>query len=108
MPGRKLTAEQFPCPLTRTAAVIGSRWTALIIDALLSGERRFQELQETVAGIPPATLSARLKSLEKMGILTRKVVDSHPPYTDYRLTASGRSLASVIGAMRRWGEKVES
>ena len=98
--------EQKGCPVARTLDVIGERWTILILrDLLLKGGRRFQDLQESLAGVAPNTLSARLKDLEEKGIVERKLYSEHPPRFDYRLTEKGRDLWPVITAMRQWGDR---
>ncbi len=94
------------CPVARVADIIGTRWTALILrDLLISGARRYQDLQDSLVGIAPSTLSARLKMLEAKGIIERRFYEEHPPRAEYVLTEKGQSIGSVIGAMRDWGEK---
>lgn len=94
------------CPIARTAMILGSRWTALIIRELLDhGPRRFQDLQDALEGIAPNTLSSRLKMLESAGVVTRTFYESHPPRADYRLTEKGRRMSAIIGAMRAWGSR---
>ncbi|MGD2132915.1 MAG: helix-turn-helix domain-containing protein [Maricaulaceae bacterium] len=94
------------CPITRTAAIIGSRWTAQILRELLGAEaRRFQDLQDAIDGIAPGVLSNRLKMLEDAGIVERRFYESHPPRAEYLLTEKGREMKGVIGAMRDWGAK---
>ena len=93
------------CPVARTAAIIGSRWTALILrDLLLQGSARFQDLQNSIPGIAPNTLSDRLKMLQAAGVVERRFYEDHPPRADYVLTDKGRALGAVIKAMRNWGE----
>ena len=94
------------CPVARTAAVVGGRWTALILrDLLLSNACRYQDLLESLAGIPPSTLSERLKMLEANGIVERKLYEQHPPRAEYMLTDKGRELGAIVRAMRDWGRK---
>lgn len=86
--------------------VIGERWTVLILrDLFLQGPCRFRGLQESLAGIAPSTLSARLKSLEAHGIIERRFYEIHPPRAEYHLTPKGRALGPVIQALRDWGEQ---
>ena len=63
--------ESLRCPIERTAALIGDRWFPLIVRDLAPGCRRFSELQRSLAGISPKTLSDRLRRLEEAGIVTR-------------------------------------
>lgn len=96
------------CPVVRTLDVIGARWTPLIMrDLLLHGVRRFQDLQDSLDGIAPTTLSVRLKTLEEHGIIERRFYTQHPPRAEYVLTNKGRDLGPVIRAMRSWGERYE-
>lgn len=92
------------CPVAQTAQIVGQRWVALIMrDLLLQGPRRFQDFQRSLSGIPPQTLSERLKMLEAAGIVARQPYSEHPPRAEYVLTAKGRDLGPVIRAMRDWG-----
>lgn len=94
------------CPVARTAAVVGGRWTALILrDLLLNKTCRYQDLLESLGGVPPSTLSERLKLLEANGIVERRMYAEHPPRAEYQLTAKGRELGPIIRAMRDWGRK---
>jgi DNA-binding HxlR family transcriptional regulator len=96
--------EQEGCPVARTLDLIGERWTILILrDLLLHGPRRFQDFQESLSGVAPNTLSARLKSMEESGLITRKQYSEHPPRLEYHLTDRGKSLGPVVKALREWG-----
>lgn len=92
------------CPVARTLEVLGERWSALILrDLLLKGRCRFQELQESLSGIPPNTLSKRLRELERDGIVATRLYSEHPPRLEYFLTERGKSLGPVLKALRDWG-----
>jgi DNA-binding HxlR family transcriptional regulator len=94
------------CPVARTLDLIGERWAILILrDLLLRGPCRFRDLEESLAGISPNTLSARLKLLEDAGIVERRLYAEHPPRAEYLLTAKGRELGPVLAALRAWGQK---
>lgn len=96
------------CPVSRAAFIIGSRWTSEIIREMVDqGPRRFSDLQETLTGIAPNTLSNRLKMLEDHGVLERRIYDSHPPRSEYALTDKGRKMRPIIDAMRAWGSQSE-
>jgi DNA-binding HxlR family transcriptional regulator len=98
--------EQAGCPVARTLDVIGERWTLLILrDLFVKGPRRFQDLQESLAGIAPNTLSARLKDLEANGIVARRLYREHPPRLEYQLTDRGRTLGPVMKSLREWGRR---
>ena len=94
------------CPVAQTLDIIGEKWTLLVLrDLLLNKARRFQDLQESLDGIAPTTLSARLKTLEGHGVITSRLYSEHPPRPEYTLTPSGRALGSVVLALRDWGQK---
>jgi len=94
------------CPVARTLDIIGERWTILLLrDLLLQGPRRFQDFQESLAGVAPNTLSARLKTLEARGLVARRLYSEHPPRLEYYLTEKGKSLGPVLKALREWGQR---
>ena len=91
------------CPVAQSLEFLGERWTLLIVRDLLSGSKKFQDLQTSLAGVAPAVLSARLKVLEAHGIVGRAFYSEHPPRAEYVLTAKGRELGPVMKALRAWG-----
>jgi len=94
------------CPVARTLDIIGDRWTILLLrDLFLQGPRKFRDFEESLRGISPNTLAARLKQLEDAGILTRRFYEQHPPRAEYALTPKGRELGPVLRTLRDWGEK---
>jgi DNA-binding HxlR family transcriptional regulator len=86
-------------------AIIGNKWTALILRDLAGGQKRFSELQESVGTINPRTLSQRLDDLEKHKIITKKSFAEVPPRTEYTLTEKGLDLVPVLEQMAAWGNK---
>ncbi len=98
---------QQTCPVARALGVVGDRWTLLLVRDLLRGRSRFTEFEESLAGISPNVLSARLKTLEEDGVLSRTVTSERPPRTEYVLTEKGRALSPVVGAMFDWGTEWE-
>jgi len=98
--------RQKQCPVARTLDLIGERWSPLILrDLFLHGPRRYQDFQESLAGVAPNTLSARLKALEASGLIERKLYNERPPRLEYHLTDKGRSLGPVMRALREWGKE---
>ena len=94
------------CPVARTLDLIGERWTVLLLrDLLLHGARRFQDFQDSLPGVAPNTLSARLKAMEDDGLVQRVLYSDRPPRLEYALTEKGKSLGPVVRAMRDWGLK---
>ncbi|MDG1827081.1 MAG: helix-turn-helix domain-containing protein [Henriciella sp.] len=101
-----MTKKNLPlCPVSRTAFIIGSRWTSEIIRELVdNGARRFSDFEAALTGIAPNTLSNRLKMLEDHGVVERKIYGSHPPRSEYQLTEKGQDMRPIIVAMRNWGK----
>jgi DNA-binding HxlR family transcriptional regulator len=94
------------CPVARALEIIGERWTILILrDLIIDGPRKFQDLLDSLSGISPNTLSARLKRLEDSGIIERRFYEDHPPRAEYVLTEKGRDLRPVLRTLRDWGQK---
>ncbi len=93
------------CPVARTAEIISGKWTPLIIRDLASGVKRFNQLERSLHGISPKTLSERLRSLEEEGIIVRQTFAEVPPRVEYSLTEKGRDLVHVIESMRNYGKR---
>jgi DNA-binding HxlR family transcriptional regulator len=93
------------CPVCHTAEIISGKWTLLIIRDLAAGRSRFCELERSLEGISPRTLSLRLRALEAEGIVERRTYPEVPPRVEYRLTAKGRALVPLIDEMRMYGRK---
>jgi DNA-binding HxlR family transcriptional regulator len=92
------------CPVARTLDIIGEPWTILILrDLLLEGPRKYIDLQRSLEGISPNTLSSRLRRLLEHGIVTREFYGEHPPRAQYALTDKGRALGPVLRTLRDWG-----
>lgn len=94
------------CPVRRTAAIIEGRWTTLIVRDLISGKKRYSELQRGLPGISPRLLAARLRLLEANGLVRRTQFPTVPPTTEYALTPLGMELVEVIGAMAKFGARL--
>ena len=105
--GRKMASGYgMKCPVARTLDIIGERWTVLILrDLFREGPRRFQDFQQSLAGISPNTLSARLKTLEEHAIVERRFFAEHPPRAEYLLTEKGRTLGPILKSLYEWGQK---
>jgi DNA-binding HxlR family transcriptional regulator len=91
------------CPVRRTAQIIDGKWTTLIIRELLSGKKRYSDLQRGLHGISPKVLAARLRHLEYYAVISRTVYPTVPPMTEYTLTPLGQQLDGVIKAMAGFG-----
>ena len=97
--------SQRNCGVTRTMNIIGRKWTILILHKLCGGTKRFGELQRSLNGISPKTLSERLKQLEEQGIVQKKVFAEVPLHVEYSLTKKGQSLKEIIERMETWGSQ---
>lgn len=93
------------CPVAKTAELIGNKWTPLIIRDLADGCKRFSELERSLRGISPKTLSERLKRLEEHAVIARHCYAEVPPRVEYRLTEKGHALIPVIDTMRSFGKE---
>ncbi len=91
------------CPLARTLDVLGERWTLLIVRELLSGPKRFKDLQDALVGIGTNLLSARLKEVERNGLVTRAKLPPPGVASVYELTEHGRKLDETLLSLIRWG-----
>jgi DNA-binding HxlR family transcriptional regulator len=93
------------CPVCRTAEIISGKWTLLVIRDLASGSQRFCELERSLEGISPRTLSLRLRALEEEGIVERHTYPEVPPRVEYALTVKGEALVPLIEDMRSYGRR---
>lgn len=91
------------CPVACTLDLVGDRWTLLVIRDLLTGSKRYGDLLASDEHIPTNILAARLKRLERDGLVERVPYSEHPPRYDYRLTPKGRGLGPAIDALATWG-----
>ncbi len=85
--------------------IIGNKWTALILRDLVDEPRRFGELEQSISGISPRTLSQRLDDLEMHSIISKKSFAEVPPRIEYSLTPKGRDLIPILQQMGNWGAK---
>jgi len=98
-------ASEETCPVYATAEVICAKWTILVIRDLAAGRSRFCELERSLAGISPRTLSLRLRALEEEGIVARDTYPEVPPRVEYSLTIKGEALLPLIDDMRSYGRE---
>ncbi len=91
--------------LTSCLTVLGNKWTALILRDLSVGPKRFTELERSLSGISPRTLSQRLDDLEDHEIVTKKQFAETPPKIEYTLTQKGRDFVPVLRQMADWGNR---
>jgi DNA-binding HxlR family transcriptional regulator len=95
-------------PLAAALERVGDRWSLLVIEALLTGPRRFGELSETVSGIAPNILADRLRRLEGERLVRATPYSERPPRFTYALTDEGLELAGVLRLLADWGSRGSS
>jgi DNA-binding HxlR family transcriptional regulator len=93
------------CPVCRTADIVCGKWTLLIVRDLAEGRSRFCELERSLQGISPRTLSLRLRALEDEGIVERQTYAEVPPRVEYALTPKGLALLPIVEGMREYGTR---
>src|SRR3984893_13456638 len=97
--------EHGSSPLGEALARVGDGWTLLVVEALLSGPRRFNDLLSQIPGIAANILSDRLKRLERDGLLLARPYSQRPPRAAYQLTAEGTELAGALRLLAHWGSR---
>lgn len=85
--------------------MVCGKWTLLLIRDLAEGSSRFCELERSLEGISPRTLSLRLRALEEEGIVERHTFPEVPPRVEYALTRKGEALVPLVEDMRRYGKR---
>ena len=100
-----MEAHEERSPLAEALAAVGDRWTLLVVEALLAGPLRFNELQDEIEGIAPNILTNRLRRLEQEGLVVGEPYSERPPRFVYDLTAGGRELAGALRLLADWGAR---
>src|SRR5919204_6019261 len=96
--------EQF-CGVARALDLVGERWALLVVRDLLLGPKRFTDLRRGLPGIGTNVLAARLKELERAGVVRRSTLPPPAASSVYELTDYGRELEEILLALGRWGAK---
>jgi DNA-binding HxlR family transcriptional regulator len=97
--------ENGSSPLAGALARVGDRWTLLVVEALLTGPGRFNDLLGQIPGIAANILSDRLKRLEREALLVARPYSERPPRAAYELTAEGKELAGALRLLAHWGAR---
>lgn len=92
------------CPVEITLSLMADKWKFLIIRDLLTGTKRFGELQRSIGGVSQKVLTNNLRQMETSGLISRKVYAEVPPRVEYSLTDLGKSLKPILDSMVNWGE----
>jgi DNA-binding HxlR family transcriptional regulator len=93
-----------PCHVATTVGLIGNKWKLLIMRDILTGAKRFGELQRSLEGISQKVLTDCLRSMEQDGLLTRTVFPEVPPRVEYRLSELGETMRPIMLALETWGK----
>ena len=103
----KFKGREYPCCTSLTMGIIGGKWKTVILFYLSEGKLRYNELRKEMPTVTERTLSLQLKTLEKDGIIKRKVYTSKPPLkVEYSLTDFGKTLIPLIKSIADWGNLV--
>lgn len=94
-----------PCPIAKTANLMGDTFVLIIIRDLLSKPKRFGDITTSLSGVSSRTIAKKLKFLEDHKLVKRDVYNEKPPRVVYSLTKNGKALHKVIETMRVYGEK---
>jgi DNA-binding HxlR family transcriptional regulator len=92
------------CSIARSLAIVGERWTLLVMREVLLGRRRFAELKRNT-GVAPNILSDRLQTLVEQGLLERRLYSEQPESYEYLPTRKGADLSPVLVALVQWGDR---
>ncbi|MGL4405749.1 MAG: winged helix-turn-helix transcriptional regulator [Notoacmeibacter sp.] len=95
--------SQANCAVEATVAVIGGKWKPILLFHLLSGQKRYSELQKLIAQASDRMLTRSLRELEQDRLISRTVYAEVPTRVEYALTKDGHSLIPVLNAMSAWG-----
>lgn len=93
------------CPSRDVLDVIGSKWTVLVVPALIDHPMRFGELKRRLDGITQKSLTQALRQLERDGFVTRTQYPTIPPRVDYALTPLGHKVAGLLSSIRDWAQE---
>lgn len=92
-------------PIAFTLSVLNGKWKLSIIEALLDGSKRFNELERAVVGITPRMLIRELKELEEKNIIKRHVHSQVPPKVEYSISDQAASIKKLIQEIAEWGKE---
>lgn len=93
----------YQCPVTRTMSIIGGKWKPIILNCIGDNALRFGKLNQLIPAISNKVLSAELKELENLGLISRKESRDTAPWVEYRLTKAGQSLIPLLHELAAWG-----
>lgn len=98
--------EKTDC-VARALAIFGDKWTLLLVRELTRCPQTFSDLETSLEGISPRTLSQRLNKLVEDGIVEKSMYCEHPPRYNYSLTEKGADLQLILKNISNWSNKYE-
>lgn len=104
-PLRKASIEKRPGCIQSALEILGDKWSPLLLSNLTDTAKTFGELELSLNGISPRTLSARLDRLQCSGVVDKIMYCQHPPRYKYELTKKGQDLLGILQEMADWGNK---
>lgn len=104
LPALALDSRGRPCSIAASLQAVGEKWSLLAVREISFGNSRFAAIARNT-GAPRDVLTARLRHLESVGVLTRRQYSEHPPRFEYHLTEAGRDLLVVLTTLRAWGDR---
>lgn len=104
--GRKTVTDACsePCPIERGMRIIGGKWKGSILWHLQEGPVRFNDLARQLGGASKKMVNQRLKEMEEIGLVKRKVLSTRPVAVAYEITEFGRSSLTVLEQLKGWAE----
>ena len=97
--------EKRPGCLQASLDILGDKWSPLLLGQLVTTNKTFGELELSLAGISPRTLSARLEKLQDSEVVAKNLYCQHPKRYRYCLTTKGKELQDILSKMAHWGER---
>ena len=94
-----------PCPIERGMRIIGGKWKGSILWHLQDGPVRFNNLARQLGGASKKMVNQRLKEMEEIGLVKRKVISTRPVAVAYEITEFGRSSLAILEQLKDWAEK---
>ncbi len=95
--------DRWPCPIARSADLLGDPWIPMVLRECTYGVSRFNDLQQRLS-IARNILTARLERMVEQGLLEKRAYDDHPPRYEYALTEKGLDATLILAAMMRFGD----
>ncbi len=91
-----------PCPIERGMRIIGGKWKGSILWHLKDGPIRFNELTRQLGGATKKVINDRLKEMEQIGLIERKVLSERPIAVEYKITRFGKSALGILDQLKDW------